>query len=423
MADQHRDGLRRLDRVLIILAMAATLVAATALPQAFGNAAVVFGLAFGSVRVLHVGLLLLHACGDDDLRRAVLRLVPTLLTGPALVLMAAFVDSPYRELLWLIGAAVDFGGPVITGMAGWRVLPSYFVERHGQIIIIALGEAIVAVGAGAGDALARPGVLTAMVLGVLVSAALWWAYFGNIRTGAEQLMRSVRGVQRARLARDSYSYLHLALMAGIVYFALGVHETVAHPDQPLDLLPAVALCGGVALFFAGDVAYRWRDHHQLATDRLLAAVAALVVVPLALAMPALVALAVVAAVCAVWTGWEAWYHPPIGPVQARPPALHRPRATTGLPVRHALHRSHGGTGDPGVRRAPPDVSGSRYRSFVATWVVAVKRAGVQPGSESISNRRASAMAAGQLPVPPALSAPPRAAKVGSCPLQVGATCR
>jgi len=105
-------------------------------------------------------------------------------------------------------------------------------------------------------------------------------------------------------------------MAGVVYFALGVHETVAHPDQPLDLLLAVALCGGVALFFAGDVAYRWRDHHQLATDRLLAAVAALVVVPLALAMPALVALAVVAAVCAVWTGWETWYHPSIGPVQA-----------------------------------------------------------------------------------------------------------
>ncbi len=302
-------------RVLIILAMAAMLIAATALPQAFGNAALVFGLAFGSVRVLHVGLLLLHACGDDDLRRAVLRLVPTLLTGPALVLMAAFVDSPYRELLWLIGA-VDFGGPVITGMAGWRVLPSYFVERHGQIIIIALGEAIVEVGAGAGDALARPGVLTAMVLGVLVSAALWWAYFGNIRTGAEQLMRSVRGVQRARLARDSYSYLHLALMAGIVYFALGVHETVAHPGQPLGLLPAVALCGGVALFFAGDVAYRWRDHHQLATDRLLAAVAALVVVPLALAMPALGTLAVLTVVCAVRTGWEAWRHPSIGPVRA-----------------------------------------------------------------------------------------------------------
>ena len=105
-------------------------------------------------------------------------------------------------------------------------------------------------------------------------------------------------------------------MAGVVYFALGVHETVAHPGQPLGLLPAVALCGGVALFFAGDVAYRWRDHHQLATDRLLAAVAALVVVPLALAMPALGTLAVLTVVCAVRTGWEAWRHPSIGPVRA-----------------------------------------------------------------------------------------------------------
>ncbi len=105
-------------------------------------------------------------------------------------------------------------------------------------------------------------------------------------------------------------------MAGVVYFALGVHETVAHPDQPLGLLPAVALGGGVALFFAGDVAYRWRDHHQTATDRLLVAVAALIVVPLALVMPALVTLAVLTVVCGVRTGWEAWRHPSIGPVRA-----------------------------------------------------------------------------------------------------------
>jgi low temperature requirement protein LtrA len=245
---------------------------------------------------------------------AALRLVPTLLTGPALLVAAAFVASPVRELLWVLAAVVDFSGPLLVGTAGWRVAPSYFVERHGLVVIIALGEAIVEVGAGAEENLARPHVLVGVVLAVLVAAGLWWSYFGYIRAGAQRRLQGVEGRDRARLARDSYSYLHLPLVAGIVFFALGVHQAIERADEPLPLLPALALAGGVALFFAADVGYRWRDHHQLATDRLLAALAAVAVIPLAVFAPALAALAVLTVIGVVQTGWELWRQPEIGPV-------------------------------------------------------------------------------------------------------------
>ena len=122
--------------------------------------------------------------GNAELRAALVRLIPTLVTGPALVMVAAFTDSPYRELLWLVGGLIDFSGPIISRMQGWKVLPSYFVERHGNIMIIALGESIVQVGVGAHGDATRPSLLVGVALGVLISAGLWWAYFGSIRPHA-----------------------------------------------------------------------------------------------------------------------------------------------------------------------------------------------------------------------------------------------
>lgn len=301
--------------LLIFLAMAAMLVAAVALPQAFGARALVFGLAFLTVRGIHVALLAIGVWSHADVGVAALRLVPTLLIGPALVVVAAFVEAPGRELLWIVAAVIDFSGPVLAGTAGWGVAPAYFVERHGQIIIIALGEAIVEMGAGAEGSLGRPEVVTGVLLGVLVAAGLWWSYFGYLRDGAERRLRGTAERERVRLARDSYSYLHLPLVAGVVFFALGVHEALADATKPLPLLPAVALAGGVALFFLGDVAYRWRDHHQLATDRLLAGAGAAVLIPVGVVAPALAALAVLTLVCVAQTGWELWRHPAIGPVR------------------------------------------------------------------------------------------------------------
>lgn len=259
-------------RILTLAAMAAMLVAAIALPDAFGDRALVFAVAFLCVRLVHLVLLVLETGQSREQRSAAIRLVPTMLAGPCFVLLAAFLGAPYRELVWILAALIDLGGPLVVGVGGLRVLPRYFVDRHGLIIIIALGETIVQVGTGATRDLSQPGVLTAVILAVLIAGQLWWSYFA-LTDAAQARLTSTDGLERTRLARDAYSYLHLLIVAGIVFFALGVHLAIDRVFAPLHLLPAIALTGGVALAYAGDVAYRWRDHHRIATDRLIAAAA------------------------------------------------------------------------------------------------------------------------------------------------------
>ena len=303
---------RVIHTTLIILAMAAMLIAVIALPTAFTTGALVFGLALLAVRLINAGMFIASSSRDEaELASAIRRLVPGLLVGPALIVAGAFVDSPYRELLWVAAAAVDFGSPLIAGTNGLRVVPSYFIERHGAVIIIALGETIISLGWGATENLHHPGVLGAVVLGVLISATLWWTYFG-LTTGAEERMRRTPAADRARLARDAYSYLHLPLVAGIVFFALGARVSVEHINEPLAPLAALALTGGVALFYAAEVAYRWRDHHQLTLDRLLAAAASLLVFPVAISVPAVLSLTILTAVGVLRLAWELWRRPQIG---------------------------------------------------------------------------------------------------------------
>ena len=288
--------------------MAAMLVAAIALPDAFADRALVFAVAYLCVRLVHLVLLVLETGQSREQRSAAMHLVPSLLAGPCLVLIAAFLDAPYRELVWILAALIDLGGPLVVGVGGLRVLPRYFVDRHGLIIIIALGESIVLVGTGAEGDLSQPGVLAAVVLAVLIAGQLWWSYFG-LADAAQARLLSTPAEERTRLARDAYSYLHLLIVAGIVFFALGVHVAIDNVVDPLHLLPAVALTGGVALAYAGDVAYRWRDHHRLATDRLAAAAASAALVIPALFAPALLTLAVLVGIGATRIVWETRHDP------------------------------------------------------------------------------------------------------------------
>lgn len=237
----------------VIAAMAAMLVAAAALPMAFSSGALVFAIALLVVRLIHVVKFVVSSSGeDDDMRRSIRRLAPAFVAAPACIVAAAFVDTPGRELLWVAAAVIDYGAPAVFGLGGFRVSPSYFVSRHGSIIIIALGLAITELGAGATD-LHRLEVVTALVLGVAIMATFWWTYFG-LTGGAQQRLERATGTQRAQLARDAYSYLHLPMVAGITLFSVGAHAAVERANSPLPLLSAVALAGGMALFYLGDVA-------------------------------------------------------------------------------------------------------------------------------------------------------------------------
>ena len=296
-------------RLIVLSAMAAMLVASLAVPDAFGDAGVVFGIAYFVIRLLHLALYALVA-GEEGprARRTVLRFAPGFLGGPALIAAAGTADGAAQGALWAAALGLDYGTPLLRGVSGLRVHAGHFSERHGLVIIIALGESIVAVGVGASGLTLGPGVILAAVFGAGVAAGLWWAYFDLVALAAERRLAASRGDERANLARDSYSFLHLPMVAGIVLVALGIKKTLSHVGDPLGTIPAVALCGGVALYLLGHNAFRLRDAGSISVPRLVATAAALVLIPLALRTPALIPLGAVAALLAVLAAHEAARH-------------------------------------------------------------------------------------------------------------------
>ena len=285
-------------RVAMLAAMAAMLIVALAVPQAFDDDGVLFGVAYFAVRALHIVLYTIAGKGQPDLLRAVLLIVPTATAGPLLLVLAGFLDGPPQALLWVGALALDYLGVLVGRGEGWTVSPAHFAERHGLIVIIALGESVVALGVGAAGEPVDMGVVAAAVLGIVVVAALWWAYFDVIAIYAQRLLGEARGRRRAELARDYYSYLHMPLVAGIVFFALGLKKTLAHVGDPLSTPIALALCGGLGLYFLAYVAQRFRLARRLGRARPVAAIVLFAVTAVAVAVPALAALALVAAICA-----------------------------------------------------------------------------------------------------------------------------
>jgi low temperature requirement protein LtrA len=230
-------------RLVMFGAMAAMLVAALGVPGAFGSTALLFACAYGVVRAAHIMLFLLASRDDPDLRKSVAGLAVSTAVGVGLLLAAAFAGEPLRGVLWGVALLLDVGGPFLFGAEGWKLVPGHFAERHGAIIIIALGESIVAIGVGASPDV-DAGVVVAAVLGTVVAAALWWTYFDVVAlVAARRLGQAAEGRERNEMARDSYSYIHYLMVAGIVLIALGLKKTLAHVGDPLTTETAVAMLG------------------------------------------------------------------------------------------------------------------------------------------------------------------------------------
>ena len=302
-------------RVGMFAGMGAMLVAALAVPGAFGEHAVLFGVAFVLVRLINLALDAIAGKRDPDFLRAIARFAPTASIGSALILAAGFVEGGTRTALWVLAIAVLYAGPLIDRGVGWRISPAHFAERYGLIVIIALGESIVAIGLGSVGVTAMSDVVASALLGLAVIAALWWAYFDVYAVLAQQQLSETTGATRARIARDIYSYLHLPMIAGIVLFALGLKKTIEHVDDPLPTVPAVALCGGLSVYFLTHNAFRVRLVHLIrrtttarpgwiGPGRLAAGIAMLAVIPVALEVSALTALALVTGVCCALIAWD-----------------------------------------------------------------------------------------------------------------------
>ena len=315
------DGERRRLRLAIFGAMIAMLLASLAIPGAFEQDALLFALAYLGVRLMHI---ILFAAGTEhvDVRAAAAALALAAVLAPALLIVASGFDGDAQTLIWIAALAVDYVGAAFRGIAGWRLSPGHFAERHGLIVIIALGESIVALGAGATSDL-NAGVIVAALLGFTVAGCLWWAYFDVVAIAAERRLTQTQGNAQLAMARDSYSYLHLPMVAGIILFAVGVKKTMGHVGDPLETVPAVALCGGVALYLFAHVLFRLRNMHSLSRRRLVVSVVLVAIIPAAVELPALATLALVAALCAGLIAYES-----IRYAEARDRLRHAPEPAT-----------------------------------------------------------------------------------------------
>ena len=281
-------------RLVFFAAMAALLIAALCVPEAFDGLGLVFALAYGAFRVAHIALFILASPDDDALRHSVLGLAVGTAVGVTLLATASLFDGLAQGALWALALFLDMAGPYFFGSEGWTLVPGHFAERHGLIVIIALGESIVAIGIGAAGALDF-GIGVVAVLGIAVAAAQWWTYFDVVALiSARRLTEAEPGKVQNELARDSYSYIHLILVAGIVLVALGMKTAIGHADEHLHAETAFALLGGTATYLVGLVAFRYRQAHTVNRHRLGLAIVLLFLVPVATAIPAWLSVGVVA---------------------------------------------------------------------------------------------------------------------------------
>ena len=162
------------------------------------------------------------------------------------------VEGTAAYLLWAAAFALEWFTPRLASTAGFRIAPAHFVERHGLVVIVALGESIVAIGIGAAGLPVDLALAGVAVLGLLLAACLW-AYFGGDDTRAERALAAVPDDRRGWVAFQAFGYWHLLMLLGVIAMAAGLKDAIGHAFDPLDLAHALMLLGGAALFLAGDL--------------------------------------------------------------------------------------------------------------------------------------------------------------------------
>jgi low temperature requirement protein LtrA len=306
-------------RLAMFGAMAAMFVLALTIPESFDDlpgglpGPVVFAAGYFVVRVAHLLLFLAISRNDPALRRQVLRFAPSVILGTSFLLIASQLDGPAQTAMWATALVADYLGTRLAGASGWRVNSAgHFAERHGLIIIVALGESIVSIGIGVTELPISWPIVFAAALGLALSAGLWWAYFDVAALDSEHALAAAEGEKRARLARDGYSYLHLPMIAGIILLSLGLKKVLGYVGgddghswvDPLYGVPLIALYGGVALFLLAHICFRLRTTGIVEWPRLVAVAVLLAVIPAVANLPSLVTLAALSVLVAALVGFE-----------------------------------------------------------------------------------------------------------------------
>jgi low temperature requirement protein LtrA len=266
-------------RAVLLLATVLIFLVGLAVPQAFGSEGLIFAVTYVGVRLLHLALYVDASRRGNASMRAIAGFAATTGLGMALLIGGAFTDGVWRIALWTLAAAIDYAGPAwltrerLRGLQ--QVAVEHFAERYSLFIIICLGESIVAIGVGAGGRRLDAMLIATVSLGLLITIGLWWVYFDRFADIAEERLRIDKDPVLA--AADGYSYIHLVLVAGIIVFAVGARSAVVYANDPLPVASRLALCGGVALYLAGQAGFRMRMGGRL-RRAMVGAIAAVVIV-------------------------------------------------------------------------------------------------------------------------------------------------
>jgi low temperature requirement protein LtrA len=265
-------------RAALLIGSALIFVTGLAVPHAFDGQAVLFAATYAGVRMLHLALYVEASRRGQASLSAIAGFSVTVLVGMALLLAGA-LDESLRVPLWIAAAAIDYAGPAwltrdrLRGLQ--EVSVAHFAERYGLFVIICLGESIVAIGVGASRQPLTAAAVAAVSLALVITIGLWWTYFDRLAGEAEESLR--RHHDPVIAAADAYSYLHLVVVAGIIIFAVGSRTATAQAQAPLPDAARLALCGGVATYLAGHVAFVLRIAGRIHYPELLAAALCLVV--------------------------------------------------------------------------------------------------------------------------------------------------
>ena len=289
------------------ISMVAMFIVALVVPEAFHDlegglfGPAVLVVAYAVVRVIHIGLYVVAAGEDVALRGQVLRTGSALIVTFGLLTAGALIGGQAQVWFWLAAIVADITLTYLTSTEGsWRLQSAaHWAERHGLVVILALGESVVAIGVGAAHEAISVPILVGAVLAILLTISLWWLYFDVTAIAAEHKLAEQKGQARAAMATDAYTYLHLLLIAGIVISALGVEEVIAHAadDEPLGLFAACALFGGPSLYLAGHAFFWKRVGGSFKVWRLAGGTLLLALIPLGMLLQPVLSLAIVVAVC------------------------------------------------------------------------------------------------------------------------------
>jgi low temperature requirement protein LtrA len=289
-------------RLFLLAGMGSYLVLALSVPQAFGGAGLSFGIAYAVVVSVHIGLF--SRSTSATVTQAIAGLAPYNGIAALMVLAGGITGGTAQYVLWAAAGIFEWITPKVNEPSGFEIGPAHFVERHGLVVLIAIGESVVAVGIGAAGLPIDLELVAVSLLGLTLTAFLWWAYFGGDDDRAEIALSTTPPKPRAIKAVEAFGYGHLPILLGIVGIAATLRRTIGHASDQLPLEPALSLSCGAALFLIGDVVMRHTLGIGRSRWRALAALLVLVTIPLGTEVAAVAQLGALVALLAALFAWE-----------------------------------------------------------------------------------------------------------------------